>query len=131
MPNCEAEVNEFVQPEQLKQYPHGPIQSQNQSNQMPTPAEQGSEPMPRGEEQSQCILLIQAFHKSSALTLPLRKAFKIPIAIQKINTSPCLVLIGDSIIKNIIPQKLSQKRVHKYTYPSKTAEQVESEIRYT
>jgi hypothetical protein len=30
---------------------------------------------------------------------------------------PCFVLIGDSIIKNIIPQKLSRKRVHKFTYP--------------
>ena len=29
----------------------------------------------------------------------------------------CLKLIGDSIIKNIIPQKLSRKRVHKFTYP--------------
>ena len=32
MLNDEAEINESVQPEQLKQYPHGPIQSENESN---------------------------------------------------------------------------------------------------
>ena len=42
---------------------------------------------------------------------------------------PCVVLIGDSIIKNIIPQKLSQKRVHKFTYPGKSADEIEFEIR--
>ena len=29
----------------------------------------------------------------------------------------CVVIIGDSIIKNIISQKLSRKKVHKFTYP--------------
>ena len=41
----------------------------------------------------------------------------------------CVVLIGDSIIKNIMPQKLSRKKVHKFTYPGKSAEEIESEIR--
>ena len=40
----------------------------------------------------------------------------------------CVVLIGDSIIKNIIPQKLEIK-VRKFTYPGKSAEEIESEIR--
>ena len=30
-----------------------------------------------------------------------------------------LVIIGDSIVKHIIPTKLSKKKVHKFTYPGK------------
>ena len=41
----------------------------------------------------------------------------------------CVVLFGDSIIKNIIPHKLSRKKVYKFTYPGKLAEEIESEIR--
>jgi hypothetical protein len=40
-----------------------------------------------------------------------------------------VVLIGDSIINNIIPHKLSRKNVYKFTYPGKSAEEIESEIR--
>ena len=47
----------------------------------------------------------------------------------KAPNSQCVVLIGDSIIKNIIPQKLSRKKVRKFTYPGKSAEGIESEIR--
>ena len=40
------------------------------------------------------------------------------------------MLIGDSIIKNIIPQKLSQKRVRKFTYPGKTVNEIESDVQH-
>ncbi len=43
------------------------------------------------------------------------------------DTRPCVVSIGDSIIKNITPQKLSRKRVHKFTYPGKSVDEIESE----
>ena len=39
-----------------------------------------------------------------------------------------IVIIGDSIVKNIQPRKLSRKKVHKYTFPGKTADQIEKEI---
>ncbi len=45
------------------------------------------------------------------------------------STEQCVVLIGDSIIKSIIPQKLSRKKVRKFTYPGKSADEIESEIR--
>jgi hypothetical protein len=37
----------------------------------------------------------------------------------------CEVLIVDSIIKNNIPHKLSRKKVYKFTYPGKLAEEIE------
>ena len=40
-----------------------------------------------------------------------------------------VVLIGDSIIKNIVPQKLTRKKVYKYTYPGRTVEEIDQEIR--
>ena len=106
----EAEINESVQPEQLKQYPHGPIQSENQSNQLPTPAEQESEPMPRGEEQNQCIN--SSIPQIERTNPPIAQGTQNSNRPGNQNTIPCVVLIGDSIIKNIIPQKLSQKKVH-------------------
>ncbi|CAB4004318.1 Hypothetical predicted protein [Paramuricea clavata] len=41
-----------------------------------------------------------------------------------------IIVIGDSIIKNIQPRKLSRKKVHKYTFPGKTAEEIEKEINF-
>jgi hypothetical protein len=38
-----------------------------------------------------------------------------------------IIVIGDSIIKNIQPRKLSRKNVHKYTFPEKTAKEIEKE----
>jgi hypothetical protein len=40
-----------------------------------------------------------------------------------------VVLIGDSVIKSIVPQKLLRKKVHKFIYPGKTAEEIDREIR--
>ena len=45
----------------------------------------------------------------------------------KVNNSS-VIIIGDSIIKNIDPKKLSKKRVHKCSYPGKTTEQISHEI---
>ena len=42
-----------------------------------------------------------------------------------------IVIIGDSIIKNIQPGKLTRnKKVHKYTFPGKTADEIEKEINF-
>ncbi len=42
-----------------------------------------------------------------------------------------IVIIGDSIIKNIQPRKLTRnKKVHKYTFPGKTADEIEKEINF-
>ena len=39
-----------------------------------------------------------------------------------------IVIIGDSIIKNIDPRRLSKKPVRKFTYPGKTADQISEEV---
>ena len=39
-----------------------------------------------------------------------------------------VILIGDSIIKNITPHKLSKKKVYKFTYPGKSVEEIQREI---
>ena len=39
-----------------------------------------------------------------------------------------VVLIGDSIIKNIVPQKLTGKKVYKFTYPGRKVEEIDQEI---
>ena len=39
-----------------------------------------------------------------------------------------IIVIGDSLIKNIQPRKLTKKNVHKYTFPGKTADEIENEI---
>ena len=41
-----------------------------------------------------------------------------------------MLAIGDSIIKNIQPRKLSRNKVHKYTFPGKTADEIEKEINF-
>ena len=41
----------------------------------------------------------------------------------KISIKP-IVIIGDSIIKHINPKKLSRRPVRKFTYPSKTCEEI-------
>jgi hypothetical protein len=40
-----------------------------------------------------------------------------------------IVLTGDSIIKHIDPKKLAKRKVSKYTYPGKSAEDIEAELR--
>jgi hypothetical protein len=40
-----------------------------------------------------------------------------------------ILLIGDSIIKNIHPRKLSRRKVNKRTFPGKTAEEIISEVK--
>ena len=42
---------------------------------------------------------------------------------------PTVVLVGDSMIKNINPRKLSRKRVNKFTFPGKRAEEIATEIK--
>ena len=39
-----------------------------------------------------------------------------------------IVIIGDSIIKNIDPRRLSKKPVRKFTYPGKTADRLSQEV---
>ena len=39
-----------------------------------------------------------------------------------------IVIIGDSIIKNVNPVKLSKRRVQKYTYPGKTTPEINNEL---
>ena len=39
-----------------------------------------------------------------------------------------IFVIGDSIIKHIDPKKLTKRKVNKYTYPRKTAEDIEAEL---
>ena len=38
------------------------------------------------------------------------------------------IVIGDSIVKHIIPAKLSKKKVHKFTYPGKTASEINNKL---
>jgi hypothetical protein len=49
-------------------------------------------------------------------------------------SKPCILLnvillIGDSIIKNIHPRKLSRRKVNKHSFPGKTAEEIISEVK--
>ena len=39
-----------------------------------------------------------------------------------------IALIGDSIIKNVSPVKLSKRKVHKFTYPGKTTIEITNEL---
>ena len=39
-----------------------------------------------------------------------------------------VIVIADSLIKNIQPRKLTKKKVHKYTFPGKTVDEIEDEI---
>ena len=39
-----------------------------------------------------------------------------------------IILIGDSIIKNINPRKISKRQIIKRTFPGKTAEEIKPEI---
>ena len=51
---------------------------------------------------------------------------------QKENQSenkPNIAIVGDSMIKNINPRKLSRKRVNKFTFPGKRAEEIASEVK--
>ncbi|CAB4001381.1 Hypothetical predicted protein, partial [Paramuricea clavata] len=42
---------------------------------------------------------------------------------------PNIAIVGDSMIKNINPRKLSRKRVNKFTFPGKRAEEIASEVK--
>ena len=44
------------------------------------------------------------------------------------NQKQSIVLIGDSVIKDIIPEKISARKVHKFCYPGKTAKEIASDI---
>ena len=44
------------------------------------------------------------------------------------NHQNSIILIGDSMIKNIIAEKITQRKVYKYTYSGKTADQIASEV---
>ena len=44
------------------------------------------------------------------------------------NQKQSIVLIGDSVIKDIIPEKMSARKVHKFCYPGKTANEIASDI---
>ena len=51
---------------------------------------------------------------------------------QKENQSenkPNIAIVGDSMIKNINPRKLSRKRVNKFTFPGKRAKEIASEVK--
>jgi lysophospholipase L1-like esterase len=51
---------------------------------------------------------------------------------QKENQSenkPNIAIVGDSMIKNINPRKLSRKRVNKFMFPGKRAEEIASEVK--
>ena len=39
-----------------------------------------------------------------------------------------IVLIGDSVIKDIIPEKMSARKFHKFCYPGKTANEISLEV---
>ena len=39
-----------------------------------------------------------------------------------------MVVIGDSIVKNTNPKKLTKKKVHKYTFLGKSVDEIEMEV---
>ncbi|CAB3980029.1 Hypothetical predicted protein [Paramuricea clavata] len=49
--------------------------------------------------------------------------------VKKSNSDSPIVLIGDSIVKNINPKKISKKKVIKRTFPGKNAEEIKHEIK--
>ena len=70
--------------------------------------------------------------------IPIHNRF-MPLNVEEVNTqtemrskqsenNSNIVLIGDSMIKNINPRKLSRKRVNKFTFPGKTAQEISAEI---
>ena len=44
------------------------------------------------------------------------------------NQEQSIVLIGDSVIKDIIPEKMSARKVQKFCHPGKTANEIPSDI---
>ncbi|CAB4005997.1 Hypothetical predicted protein [Paramuricea clavata] len=50
--------------------------------------------------------------------------------IESHDISSDVIIIGDSIVKSIQPRKLTRKKVHKYTFPGKTADEIEKEISF-
>lgn len=49
-------------------------------------------------------------------------------ATQQSRINSNIIIIGDSIVKNINPKKLSKKRVYKFTFPGKTAQEISNEL---
>ena len=52
----------------------------------------------------------------------------IPNNNHRVTAKPCVVLVGDSMIKYVDPKKLSKKKVYKYTYPGETAESISAKM---
>ena len=46
----------------------------------------------------------------------------------RVKAKPCVVMVGDSMIKHVDPKKLSKKKVYKYTYPGEAAESISAKI---
>ena len=46
----------------------------------------------------------------------------------RVTAKPCVVMVGDSMIKHVDPKKLSKKKVYKYTYPEETAESISAKM---
>ena len=111
----EGEIAEVVQPEQSAQCP--PEHTSHPTDNECLIVEGETDEVVQPEQSSQC----PPEHTNHPTGNPNRLGDQ--------SARPCVVLIGDSIIKNIIPQKLSRKRVHKFTYPGKSADEIEFEIR--
>ena len=46
----------------------------------------------------------------------------------RVTVKPCVVMVGNSMIKHVDPKKLSKKKVYKYTYPRETAESTSTKM---
>ena len=51
-----------------------------------------------------------------------------PSSKHRVTAKPCVVMVGDSMIKHVDPKKLSKKKVYKYTYPGETAESISAKM---
>ncbi|CAB4033332.1 Hypothetical predicted protein, partial [Paramuricea clavata] len=115
----EDEIAEVVQPEQSAQCP--PEHTSHPTGNECLIVEGETDEIVQPEQSSQC--------PPEHTNHPTGNVYQNPNHPGDQSARPCVVLIGDSIITNIIPQKLSQKRVHKFTYPDKSADEIEFEIR--
>ena len=101
-----------------EEHNNGPRHSQEDDQRQNTNNQQSEQAKPRMHNK-----------QSSQVKTPVESADKNPTYSGAQSPEQCVVLIGDSIIKNIIPHTLSLKKVYKFTYPGKLAEEIESEIR--
>ena len=115
----EDEIAEVVQPEQSAQSP--PEHTSHPTGNECLIVEGETDEIVQPEQSSQC--------PPEQTNHPTGNVYQNPNRPGDQSARPCVVLIGDSIIKNIIPKELSQKRVHKFTYPGKSADEIEFEIR--